>query len=61
MYRRKSHRKRRAISSRSVTLIRPIFRFSVSRDAYVLRVVGDWVGPVLQISATNKQVGHGVR
>jgi hypothetical protein len=57
MYRRRSHRKRRMISSRSVTLIRPIFRFSVGRDAYVLRVVGDWVGPVLQIARSNEQAG----
>jgi len=57
---RTSHRKRRTISSSSVILIRPIFRFSVGRDAYVLRIVGDWVGPVLQISKPNKRVGHGV-
>ena len=61
MFRRKSHRKRRRILPRSVILIRPIFRFSIERDAYVLRVVGDWVGPVLRISKPNEQAGHGVR
>jgi hypothetical protein len=30
-------------------LMRPILRYSVARDAYVLRVVGRRVGPVLRL------------
>jgi len=30
-------------------LMRPVLRYSVSRDAYVLRGVGRHVGPVLRV------------
>jgi hypothetical protein len=30
------------------SLVRPFFRYSVSRDAYVLRGVGGTVGPVIK-------------
>ncbi|HEY7932641.1 MAG TPA: hypothetical protein VID48_02345 [Solirubrobacteraceae bacterium] len=30
-----------------LVLFRPLLRYSVSRDAYVLRVVGGFLGPVL--------------
>jgi hypothetical protein len=29
--------------------MKPVFRYSVSRDAFVLRVVGNSVGPVLRV------------
>jgi hypothetical protein len=60
MLRRTSHRRRRTISSRSVVLAQPIFRYSVGRDAYVSRIVGNWVGPVLQTSRPSERTGHGV-
>ena len=31
-------------------LLRPLLRYSVSRDAYVLRGVGQQVGPVLRVN-----------
>jgi hypothetical protein len=40
-------RPRREISPVGVRLLRPILRFSQGRNAYVLRVVGRRVGPVL--------------
>ena len=44
----KSPRPRRYVSSGLVTALRPLFRHSYSRDAYVLRVVGNRLGPVLR-------------
>lgn len=36
------------VSGFALAILRPLFRFSVSRDAYVLRVVGNRTGPVLK-------------
>ena len=44
-------RPRREISKPTLTLLRPFFRYSISRDAYVLRGVGNRVGPVLRLRA----------
>ena len=44
----KSPRPRRYVSSVTLTLLRPLFRHSESREAYVLRVVGNRWGPVLR-------------
>jgi hypothetical protein len=41
-------RPRRHVGTALLTLVRPLFRFSRSRDAYVLRLVGDRRGPVLR-------------
>jgi hypothetical protein len=41
-------RTRRYIGRRWLTLLRPLFRYSYSRDAFVLRGVGRSVGPVLR-------------
>jgi hypothetical protein len=30
-------------------LLTPLFRYSTTRDAYVLRVVGDEIGPVIRV------------
>ena len=30
-------------------MVAPLFRYSYFRDAYVMRGIGDWVGPVLTI------------
>jgi hypothetical protein len=32
-----------------LTALAPVFRYSRSREAYVLRLIGDSVGPVLQV------------
>ena len=42
-------RPRRYVARRWVTLGRPLLRYSTSRDAYVLRVIGRKWGPVLKL------------
>lgn len=50
---REHHRERKLIStSRARWLTRLGFRYSLSRDAYVLRIVGNRFGPVYQIAPT---------
>lgn len=39
-------RRRRAVGPLALSLLRPAFRFSSARDAYVLRVAGGRFGPV---------------
>ena len=41
-------RERHYISPALLTALRPFFRYSESRDAYILRVVGTKRGPVLK-------------
>ena len=45
---RTQHRPRKEVSARTLTLLRPLLRYSASRDAYVLRAVGNNRGPVLR-------------
>jgi len=40
-------RRRRAVSPKALALLRPLFRYSPNRDAYVLRAIGKSLGPVL--------------
>jgi hypothetical protein len=42
-------RTRRYVARRWLTLLKPAFRYSYSRDAYVLRGVGGSFGPVLRL------------
>jgi hypothetical protein len=46
---RQMHRRRRPITQRTAQRIRPFFRYSEGRDAYVLRGIGSLFGPVFQI------------
>ena len=46
---RKVARPRRYISRSLFTVMRPLLRHSVGRDAFVLRVVGNSYGPVLRV------------
>jgi hypothetical protein len=41
-------RSRRYISRYRLLMLRPLLRYSVTREAFVLRVVGNSVGPVLR-------------
>jgi hypothetical protein len=43
-----------------LVLTRPITRYSVSRDAYVLRVVGRRIGPVLLVDRRHQRRFDGV-
>jgi hypothetical protein len=40
--------------------VRPLFRYSAVRDAYVLRVVGRRFGPVLRVNRRHAQSFDGV-
>jgi hypothetical protein len=41
-------RPRHYVSPLTLTLLTPLFRYSRTRDAHVLRIVGNWHGPVLK-------------
>ena len=41
-------RTRHYVSPGALTLCRPLLSFDYAREAYVLRGIGDWVGPVLR-------------
>jgi hypothetical protein len=42
-------RPRRYVAGHWVTLFKPVLRYSHTRDAFVLRVIGSSVGPVLRV------------
>jgi hypothetical protein len=44
---RTTPRPRHPVGSRTLTLLRPWFRYSQNRDAFVLRIAGRRRGPVL--------------
>jgi hypothetical protein len=45
---RANRRPRRYVATRWLRLALPLFRYSTTRDAYVLRVIGHEHGPVLR-------------
>lgn len=49
-------RPRRAVARGVLTGLTPIFRYSTSRDAYVLRGIGRRVGPVLKPKVTDRDM-----
>jgi hypothetical protein len=42
-------RRRRFLASHWLSLLAPVLRYSNSRDAYVLRAIGNRMGPVLRV------------
>lgn len=50
-------RPRRYVPPTTLTLLSPLFRYSHGRDAYVLRLVGHWRGPVLKLERRSTQRG----
>jgi hypothetical protein len=50
---RNRHRRRREVSSSTATILSPLFRYSRTRDAYVLRLIGDRLGPVLRVGPSS--------
>jgi hypothetical protein len=54
-------RPRRYVARHWVTLLRPVLRYSTTREAFVLRVVGSSVGPALRIDrrATKREAFDG--
>lgn len=45
---RTTHRPRKQVRPIVIGLLRPLLRYSASRDAYVLRAIGNSRGPVLR-------------
>jgi hypothetical protein len=57
----RTHRRpRHRVPSLGIAALRPLFRYSVTRDAYVLRVVGRRRGPVLT-PPRQPPAGRGIR
>lgn len=48
---RNTQRDRKLIKPRTLAVLRPLFRYSAGRDAYVLRIVGNRFGPVLEVAS----------
>jgi len=42
-------RRRHYLSHRGLVFLAPLFRYCPLRDAYILRLVGRWTGPVLRV------------
>ena len=55
----RAQRSRHYVSRATLALARPLFRYSLSRDAYVLRVIGNTHGPVLRRERRNKEHQYG--
>ncbi len=51
-------RPRRYVPQLTLMLVRPLFRYSPSRDAHVLRVIGNSRGPVLRQERRHGQLDH---
>jgi hypothetical protein len=59
---RASPRRRHAIAPKSTWLLKALgFRYSSTRDAYVLRLVGNRLGPVFQYQPTDNSAVDGVQ
>jgi hypothetical protein len=52
---RTQQRPRRYVASRWLLLLRPVLRYSATRDAFVLRGVGRSIGPVLRIDRRHER------
>jgi hypothetical protein len=52
---RLTRRPRRYVNARLLVLLAPMFRYSRTRDAYVMRVVGRRLGPVLRVERRRRR------
>src|SRR5436305_13840379 len=55
---RNQPRPRRPVSALRITVLRPLFRYSPGRGAYVLRIVGGRFGPVLTHRQPSERRGN---
>ncbi|HWY90167.1 MAG TPA: hypothetical protein VNY31_05790 [Solirubrobacteraceae bacterium] len=46
---RTAARPRRYVAQHWLMVLRPVFRYSTTRDAFVLRILGNSTGPVLRL------------
>ena len=51
---RQKQRSRHYVSSATLLVLSPLFRYSLTRDAYVLRLLGQRVGPVLRANRRHR-------
>jgi hypothetical protein len=51
-----TQRSRRYVAQHWLSILRPAFRYSTTRDAYVLRLVGNSRGPVLRADRRRRRV-----
>jgi hypothetical protein len=58
---RSAVRPRRYVARHWLLLLRPLLRYSATRDAFVLRFVGRSVGPVLRVDRRRRLRGRGAR
>ena len=56
---RTTHRPRRVVPRPVLLLAKPFFRYSVSRDAFVLRGIGHRIGPVLRSRNSSSYYRYG--
>ncbi len=54
----REQRARHYVSPFTLILLRPFFRYSRTRDAYVLHLVGNSTGPVLRRDRRRSQYEH---
>jgi hypothetical protein len=52
---RTTTRRRRYVPSYALVIMRPLLRYSQTRDAYVLRIVGRRKGPVLRANRRQRR------
>ncbi len=54
-------RPRRYVARHWLIVLRPVFRYSSGRDAFVLRLLGNATGPVLRVDRRGRrQPFHGI-
>ncbi|MGO9248036.1 MAG: hypothetical protein ACLQQB_08710 [Solirubrobacteraceae bacterium] len=51
-------RPRRYVARHWLLILRPVLRYSVTRDAYVLRLAGNSTGPVLRPDRRSRRRGR---
>ena len=52
---RRSARPRPPVSPRTLAVLLPLFHYSAVRNAYILRLVGHRVGPVLRLECPRQE------
>jgi hypothetical protein len=55
---RRTPRPRHYVDSTVLRLLTPLFRYSLTRDAYVLRGAGQRLGPVLRVNRRRSSRGY---
>jgi hypothetical protein len=52
----RSQRPRRYVSRYWLVLLTPVLRYSATRDAFVLRAIGNSIGPVLRVDRRDRRL-----